>query len=95
MNDLTTAAVERLTAQLGEALFGEPGLSLMEIANRRAEIVAMRRNGEVFRSAVSSVIDASREYLPPDGITQNAFINRVLGAIDNLEIVSAMKEQAE
>lgn len=44
MNDLTTAAVERLTAQLGEALFGEPGLSLMEIANRRAEIEQMARD---------------------------------------------------
>lgn len=34
MNDLTTAAVERLTAQLGEALFNQPGLDLIEIANR-------------------------------------------------------------
>ncbi|GAB3054373.1 hypothetical protein [Stenotrophomonas tumulicola] len=34
MNDLPTAAVEKLTAQLGEALFKEPGLDLFEIANR-------------------------------------------------------------
>lgn len=32
--DLTTAAVQRLTAQLGEALFNQPGLDLIEIANR-------------------------------------------------------------
>lgn len=38
--DLTTAAVERLTAQLGEALFNQPGLDLIEIANRCNKMVA-------------------------------------------------------
>lgn len=36
MNDLPTAAVEKLTAQLGEALFGQPGMDLIEITNRCA-----------------------------------------------------------
>lgn len=53
MNDLTTAAVERLTAQLGEALFGEPGLSLMEIANRRAEIEQVRSERDEMRKALA------------------------------------------
>lgn len=38
--DLTTAAVERLTAQLGEALFNQPGLDLIEIANRCNKMAA-------------------------------------------------------
>lgn len=40
--NLPEKANETCIAQIADALFGEPGLSLMEIANRRAEIEAMR-----------------------------------------------------
>ncbi|MFK3845330.1 hypothetical protein [Stenotrophomonas sp. NPDC078853] len=43
--ELTTAAVERLTAQLGEALFKEPGLDLIEIANRCNRMAAKAGSG--------------------------------------------------
>lgn len=33
-NDMTQAAVERLTSQISEAVFGEPGTDLLELANR-------------------------------------------------------------
>jgi hypothetical protein len=46
----------------------------------------------VFVKAVKAVIEASQEYLPPDGISKDEFINRVLGATDNAEIVTALKE---
>lgn len=46
----------------------------------------------VFVKAVNAVIAASQEYLPPDGISKDEFIGRVLGATDNAEIVEALKE---
>lgn len=54
-----------------------------------ARIVA---NRAVFVEAVKAVIAAAQEYLPPDGISKDEFINRTLGAIDNAEIVAALKE---
>lgn len=42
MNDMSAVAHDRLIAQIAEALFGQPGMSLMEMANRRAEIEEMR-----------------------------------------------------
>lgn len=47
---------------------------------------------DVFVRAVKAVIDASQDYLPPDGISKDEFINRVLGATDNAEIFNALKE---
>ena len=41
--------------------------------------------------AVRAVVEAAREYLPPDGIEQNEFISRVLAATDNAEIVWALE----
>lgn len=49
----------------------------------------------VFVKAVKAVIDAANDYLPPDGISKHRFINRVLGATDNAEIVTALKEIEE
>lgn len=51
----------------------------------------LRANRDVFANAVKAVIDASLAYLPPDGISKDEFINRVLGATDNDEIVAALK----
>lgn len=49
-------------------------------------------NRAVFVKAVKAVIDAANDYLPPDGISKDEFISRVLGATDNAEIVDALKE---
>jgi hypothetical protein len=47
-------------------------------------------NRDVFANAVKAVIAAAIEYLPPDGISKDEFISRVLGATDNAEIVAAL-----
>lgn len=47
---------------------------------------------DVFVKAVNAVIAASQDYLPPDGISKDEFISRVLGATDNAEIFNALKE---
>ncbi len=41
--------------------------------------------------AVAAVIDATRDYLPPDGITKDEFISRVIAATDNARMAEIMK----
>ena len=38
---------------------------------------------EALQSAIMAVVDAVRDYLPPDGISEKDFISRVIGAVDN------------
>lgn len=45
----------------------------------------------VIREALEKVIAAVGEYLPPDGISQEALISKVIEATDNPELVRAMK----
>ena len=40
--EMADGAAQRCVAQIGEALFGQPGMTLVEIANRRAEMEALR-----------------------------------------------------
>jgi hypothetical protein len=40
--------------------------------------------------ALVAIIEASRAYLPPDGIGKDAFIARVLEAVDNPKIIAAL-----
>ena len=40
--------------------------------------------------ALLAIIDAARAYLPPDGIGKDAFITRVLEAVDNPKIIVAL-----
>lgn len=42
-------------------------------------------------AAVAAVIDATRDYLPPDGISKEEFINRVITATDNARMAEIMK----
>lgn len=49
MNDMSAVAHDRLIAQIAEALFGQPGMSLMEMANRRAEIEALVKDAGRYR----------------------------------------------
>ena len=41
-------------------------------------------------SALVGIIDAARAYLPPDGIGKDAFITKVLEAVDNPTIIAAL-----
>ncbi len=41
--------------------------------------------------AVAAVINATRDYLPPDGITKEEFISRVIAATDNARMAEIMK----
>lgn len=52
----------------------------------------LKANRDVFANAIKAVIDASIAYLPPDGISKDEFIGRVLEATDNAQIVAAMAE---
>ena len=60
-----------------------------------ATIARLTANRDVFANAVRAVISASQAYLPPDGISKDEFINRVLGATDNAEIVAALESAPE
>lgn len=90
--NLPDKANETCVAQIAEALFGQPGMSLMEMANRRAEIEAL-------------VKDSARwNWLMTDYFGGNvARANKVIGACfsrDAMESaidsdIAAMKEQAE
>jgi hypothetical protein len=41
--------------------------------------------------ALVAIIEASRVYLPPDGVGKDAFITRVLEAVDNPRIIAALE----
>lgn len=43
-------------------------------------------------AVVAAVIKATRDYMPPDGITKDEFINRVIAATDNPQIVAALQQ---
>ena len=43
------------------------------------------------RTAVMEVLAAVRDYLPPDGISKDECLNRVIGAVDNLAMVAPLK----
>lgn len=47
----------------------------------------------VIRAAMAEIIEAVRAHLPPDGISVESFVNRVIAAADNARIVDAMQEQ--
>jgi hypothetical protein len=47
---------------------------------------------ERIREALEAVIEAARAYLPPDGVTKDEFIFRVLKAIDNPSINAALAD---
>lgn len=42
------------------------------------------------RTAIKAVTDATGAYLPPDGISKDELISRVLAATDNPEINAVM-----
>jgi hypothetical protein len=73
----------------------EAGSGLLEEATRQrdealAALKASEERGRVLREAVKAVTDATCAYLPPDGISKDELISRVLAATDNPEINAVM-----
>lgn len=58
--------------------------------DRRAD-AKMLAAAPVILSALMEVIEATRAYLPPDGISGPDLINKVLEATDNPQICAALK----
>jgi hypothetical protein len=61
-------------------------VSMLEAQAARTEPAAEM----VLRKAIKAVTDATSAYLPPDGISKDECINRVLAATDNPEINAVM-----
>lgn len=57
-----------------------------------AHTARLTANRDVFANAIKAIIDVANDYLLPDGISKDEFINRVLGATDNTDIVAALSE---
>lgn len=98
MSDLPEMAHDRCVAQIAEALFGQPGMTLMEIANRREEIEALMKDAGRWRHArmLFSIedIEGRAEGLQSFGYFAAEEENeKADGAID--AAIAAMKEQAE
>lgn len=45
---------------------------------------------DTYKTAALTVLAAVREYLPPDGISKDEFISRVIEAVDNPEFNEAL-----
>lgn len=43
-------------------------------------------------AALLNILDAARDYLPPDGISEQDFISRVIGEVDNSTINPIIRE---
>jgi hypothetical protein len=47
---------------------------------------------DALADALLSVVDAVRDYLPPDGISKDEALTRIIGALDNAEINPFIRE---
>lgn len=63
-----------------DALCRAAATTLTELLAEREAMVA---RGAELEGAVVAVVDAIRDYLPPDGIDAQECLNRIIGAIDN------------
>lgn len=111
MNDLPDKANETCVAQIAEALFGQPGMSLMEMANRRGEIEEMRAERVELLSALAgwhkqyTSVHANRLQAPGHSHDRPGVWDRDNGKLADvpcaqcrvwgLAAAAAMKEQAE
>lgn len=92
--NLPEKAHDTCVAQIAEALFGQPGMSLMEMANRRGEIEALVKDAGRYRwlrdSHESRRWEVTNTYAAGRG---NPFSYR--NSTLDKAIDAAMKEQAE
>ncbi len=96
--EMADGAAQRCVAQIGEALFGQPGMTLVEIANRRAEIEALVKNAARWRHArmlfsLDDIEGRSEDLRSFDYFADEEENERADGAID--AAIAAMKEQDE
>lgn len=64
MNTMADGAAQRLVAQIGEALFGQPGLDLMELAEKVKGMATPDGHAAALHAAVSAIyFDDSSDYL--------------------------------
>lgn len=69
---------------------GKAGLADAPSKSPDPSLSSLRKGAEVMRTAIKSVTDATGAYLPPDGISKDELISRVLAATDNPEINAVM-----
>lgn len=106
--NLPEKAHDTCVAQIAEALFGQPGLSLMEMANRRAEIEALVKDAERYTwlkkeagrnkrgdAPGKLMVMVSRNQLRADGDGFTGVSKAPRGDEFDQSIDAAMKEQAE
>lgn len=91
--NLPDKANETCVAQIAEALFGQPGLSLLEMANRRAEIEVLVKDASRYRWLRDEADLRSRDLFNAWWMSENGHPENVEAAIDIA--MAAMKEQAE
>jgi hypothetical protein len=75
-------AIERLTRERDEATLRA---TVFKRQYRQAceDHAVMRHQRDEARAALMPVVDAVRAFLPPDGISADEFISRVIAATDN------------
>lgn len=97
--NLPEKAHDTCVAQIAEALFGQPGMSLMEMANRRGEIEELRRDSErlTFIESQFAAVTTQERYLPLQMIWGKGANGRTLreAADKYMQRHAATKEQAE
>lgn len=95
MNTMADGAAQRCVAQIGEALFGEPGMTLMEIAGRREQVERIVKDAQRYRWLRDRLRSANFE---PSDCVEIAFgipLGSTVTASLNDTLDAAMKEQAE
>lgn len=72
-------------AEFGRPSYREGAVRTLADALARHRTAA-EKSGDVALRALVAVIDAVRDYLPPDGISMSEAMDRIIGAVDNPEI---------
>jgi len=80
---MTRSAARQIAEEIANAIGAED-------ASRQAE--ALQRENAEFARAVLEVLNAVRDYLPPDGISAKDCLSRVIGAVDNSDINPLIKK---
>lgn len=58
----------------------------------KARLTASKARERETEAVILTLVQLVREYLPPDGISKDEFINRVLGVLDNDEMAELVGE---
>ena len=95
MTELPKMAHDRCVAQIAESLFGQPGMTLMEMAGRREQVERMVKDAQRYRWLRDRLRSANFE---PSDCVEIAFgipLGSTVTASLNDTLDAAMKEQAE